>query len=121
MYCFGASIVECEQVNAGYNGGNIDLKLFNFKFTFFLDINIQGADGAQPIHFAARYFKAQKHIATTDHPVKEVLPLIDAEESFGKIKTLAQSFRERFWRSTSLILFNYFFLVLGQTIEIKFS
>ena len=61
--------------------------MFNFKFTFFLDINIQGADGAQPIHFAARYFKAQKHIATTDHPVKEVLPLVDAEESFGKISS----------------------------------
>ena len=45
------------------------------------DINVVGADGAQPIHIAAKYFKAFKHSdhvdTTTSNIVTQDIPCID--------------------------------------------
>ena len=52
--------------------------------TSLLDVNIVGADGAQPIHYAAKYFKTEKHIDGDASPntIRQVQPVLE-EESFG--------------------------------------
>lgn len=48
-------------------------------------VNIIGSDGAQPIHFAAKYFKVDKHSDAT-HLIRHVQPVIQAEENFINVQ-----------------------------------
>ena len=72
------------------------LQIFYFFSILFQDINVSGSDGALPIHYAAKYFKKDKHVAISmSAPVEETG---NVEKAILEVGTVASGFSKYFPR-----------------------
>lgn len=80
---------------------NKNLKLV--VYSYLLDINIPGPDGALPIHYAAKYFKKDKHVALSmSAPVEETG---NVEKAILEVGTVASGFSKPFFDCRTILKF----------------